>query len=178
MTSGLSKQLRMNIRNYRSIFPHLAAAMQLSNNERVSRGDNIEYVFTDSLEAVAPTLFTIGSGGLIGFLAGFAIKRIFKILAVIVGIFFAALMYFQSQNLISVNWDKIQSMSQGMVSTLAHTLTDTGQISTIAGNLGIPLTGGLARICNRCHEGVDLVEFDITLLEGPYESHCLSRTYD
>ena len=97
-----------------------------------------------SLEGVAPTLFTIGSGGLIGFLAGFAIKRVFKILAVIVGIFFAALMYFQSQNLISVNWDKIQSMSQGMVSTLAHTLTDTGQISTIAGNLGIPLTGGLA----------------------------------
>jgi len=98
-----------------------------------------------SLEAVAPTLFTIGSGGLIGFLAGFAIKRIFKILAVIVGLFFAALMYFQSQNLISVNWDnKIQSMSQGMVSTLAHSLTDTGQISTIAGNLGIPLTGGLA----------------------------------
>ena len=40
-----------------------------------------------SLEAVAPTLFTIGSGGLIGFLAGFAIKRIFKILAVIVGLF-------------------------------------------------------------------------------------------
>jgi len=97
-----------------------------------------------SLESVAPTLFTIGSGGLIGFLTGFAIKRAFKILAVIVGIFFAALMYFQSQNLISVNWDKIQSMSQGMVSTLAHTLTDTGQISTIAGNLGIPLTVGLA----------------------------------
>ncbi|MGA8915695.1 MAG: FUN14 domain-containing protein [Nitrososphaeraceae archaeon] len=97
-----------------------------------------------SLESVAPTLFTIGSGSLIGFLAVFAIKRIFKILAVIVGLFFAALMYFQSQNLISVNWDKIQSMSQGLVSTLAHSLTDTGQISTITGNLGIPLTGGLA----------------------------------
>ncbi len=96
-----------------------------------------------SIESFAPTLFTIGSGGLIGFLAGFALKRIFKILAVIVGIFFAAL-YFQSQNLISVNWDKIQSMSQGLVSTLAHSLTDTGQISTITGNLGIPLTGGLA----------------------------------
>ncbi len=96
-----------------------------------------------SIESFAPTLFTIGSGGFIGFLAGFALKRIFKILAVIVGIFFAAL-YFQSQNLISVNWDKIQSMSQGLVSTLAHSLTDTGQISTITGNLGIPLTGGLA----------------------------------
>ncbi len=97
-----------------------------------------------SLENLTPTLFTIGSGGLIGFLAGFAIKRVFKILAVIVGLFFAALMYFQAQNLISVNWDKIQSMTQGMLSTLAHLLTDTGQISTITGNLGIPMTGGLA----------------------------------
>ena len=44
----ISKQLRMNIHNYRSIFPHVATAMQLSNNERVSRGDNIEYVYTDS----------------------------------------------------------------------------------------------------------------------------------
>ena len=102
-----------------------------------------------SLERVAPKLFTIGSGGLIGFLAGFAIKRIFKILAVIVGLFFAALMYFQSQNLISVNWDKIQAMSQGLASTLAHSLTDTGQISTITGNLGIPLVlvGGREMNC-------------------------------
>ena len=46
-----------------------------------------------SLDAVAPTLFTIGSGSLIGFLAGFAIKRIFKILAVIVGIFFAVYVF-------------------------------------------------------------------------------------
>ena len=37
----ISKQLRMNIHNYKSIFPHVAAAMQLSNNERVSRGENI-----------------------------------------------------------------------------------------------------------------------------------------
>jgi DNA polymerase, archaea type len=44
----ISKQLRMNICNYRSIFPHVAAAIRLSNNERVSRGDNIEYVYTDS----------------------------------------------------------------------------------------------------------------------------------
>jgi hypothetical protein len=34
-------------------------------------------------------------------------------------------------------------MSQSMLIT-ANSQTDTGQISTIAGNLGIPLTGGLA----------------------------------
>lgn len=37
-----------------------------------------------------PTLFSIGSGGVIGFLVGFAIKRVIKILAVIAGIFFEA----------------------------------------------------------------------------------------
>ena len=44
----ISKQLRMNIHNYRNIFPHVAAAIQLSSNERVSKGNNIEYVYTDS----------------------------------------------------------------------------------------------------------------------------------
>jgi uncharacterized membrane protein (Fun14 family) len=81
---------------------------------------------------------------LIGFLVGFALKRIFKILAVIVGLFLGALMYLQSQSLISINWDKLQAMTQSLSAMLAHTLTDTNQISVISGNLGIPLTGGLA----------------------------------
>ena len=97
-----------------------------------------------SIENISPTLFSMGSGGLIGFLVGFAVKRVFKILAVIAGVFFGSLIYLQSQNLISVNWDRLQEMSQWTVTTLAHSLTDVGQISTISGNLGIPLTGGLA----------------------------------
>lgn len=46
-----------------------------------------------SFETISPTLFSMGSGGLIGFLVGFAIKRIFKILAVISGLFLGALIY-------------------------------------------------------------------------------------
>jgi DNA polymerase elongation subunit (family B) len=65
----ISKQLRMNIYNYRSIFPHVAAAIQLSNNERVSRGNNIEYVYTDSqhqnpLSRVVPAQFIQDSDNL------------------------------------------------------------------------------------------------------------------
>ena len=65
----ISKQLRMNIYNYRSIFPHVAAAIQLSNNERISRGDNIEYVYTDSqhqnpLSRVVPAQFIQNNGSL------------------------------------------------------------------------------------------------------------------
>ena len=64
------KQLRMNIRNYRSIFPSCgSSAMQLSNNERISRGDNIEYVYTDSqhqnpLSRVVPARFIRDSDNL------------------------------------------------------------------------------------------------------------------
>ena len=58
----ISKQLRMNIHNYSNIFPHVAAAIHLSKNERVSKGDNIEYVYTDSqhqnpLSRVVPAQF-------------------------------------------------------------------------------------------------------------------------
>jgi DNA polymerase elongation subunit (family B) len=65
----ISKQLRMNIYNYRSIFPHVAAAIRLSNNERVTRGDNIEYIYTDSqhqnpLSRVMPAQFIQDSDNL------------------------------------------------------------------------------------------------------------------
>jgi uncharacterized membrane protein (Fun14 family) len=97
-----------------------------------------------SIENISPTLFSIGSGGVIGFIIGFAIKKVMKILAVIAGVFFAALIYLQSQSIININWDKLQSVSQSTLTTISNSLTDTGQISTIAGNLGIPLSGGLA----------------------------------
>jgi uncharacterized membrane protein (Fun14 family) len=97
-----------------------------------------------SVESISPTLFSIGSGGVIGFIAGFAIKKVMKILAIIAGVFFAALMYLQSQGIVNINWDKLQSVSQATITTIANSLTDSGQISAIAGNLGIPLTEGLA----------------------------------
>jgi hypothetical protein len=45
-----------------SIFSHVAAAIQLCSNERVSKGDNIEYVYTASqhqnpLSRVVPAQF-------------------------------------------------------------------------------------------------------------------------
>ena len=46
----ISKQLRMDITKYRSLFPHVAAAIQLSkaNGKPPSRGETIEYIYTDS----------------------------------------------------------------------------------------------------------------------------------
>ncbi len=46
----ISKQLRMEITKYRNIFPHVAAAIQLSNmNGKLPvKGDIIEYIYTNS----------------------------------------------------------------------------------------------------------------------------------
>jgi uncharacterized membrane protein (Fun14 family) len=116
--------------------------------------------------SIMPFASTIGFGGIVGFLVGFAIKRIMKILAVIAGVFFAALLYLESQHIVNVNWDKIQTISNSVLSTITTATNGTttgggvgvGSIQSILGNnstaasilpitsttmtnLGIPLTG-------------------------------------
>ena len=122
---------------------------------------------------IMPLASTIGFGGIVGFLVGFALKRIMKILAVIAGVFFAALLYLESQHIVNVNWDKLQTISNSVLSTIT-TATTTNATSTTGGsgmgaiqsilgnnstaaaathilpitstlaNLGIPLTGSTA----------------------------------
>ena len=120
---------------------------------------------------ILPFVSTIGFGGIAGFLIGFALKRIMKILAVIAGVFFAALLYLESQHIVNVNWDKLQIISNSILSTIETatntTATTTGggvgpiqailsnnsttaaathilPITSTMANLGIPLTGSTA----------------------------------
>ena len=45
----ISKLLGQNIQEYRSLFPHVSAAIQLSGEDKhPSKGDNIKYIYTDS----------------------------------------------------------------------------------------------------------------------------------
>ena len=45
----ISKLLRNGVGNYKSIFPHVAAAIQLSSLGKTPiKGENIQYVYTDS----------------------------------------------------------------------------------------------------------------------------------
>jgi uncharacterized membrane protein (Fun14 family) len=88
---------------------------------------------------------TIGGGFFFGLLAGYAIKKIIKIAAVIVGLFIAALTYMQYQRIIDVNWAKIQTVSHNgltwVANTIIHISNNFGAGHTAAlSNLGIPLT--------------------------------------
>jgi uncharacterized membrane protein (Fun14 family) len=88
--------------------------------------------------SVMPLLSTMGFDGIAGFLLGFALKRIMKILAVIAGVFFAALLYLESQHIVNVNWDKLQTISNSILSTIGTVATNatntTGSIQSILGN--------------------------------------------
>jgi uncharacterized membrane protein (Fun14 family) len=73
------------------------------------------------------------------FLIGFTIKRIMKILAVIAGVFFAALLYLESQHIVNVNWDKIQTISNGVLSTIATTATAAANSTSATGGAGLSI---------------------------------------
>jgi uncharacterized membrane protein (Fun14 family) len=87
---------------------------------------------------------TIGGGFFAGLVTGWALKKVFKLLAVVVGLFLGVLIYLQSQTIISIKWDKLQSVSEAALSTIGNSITHTGEISNAIGNVGIPLTGSLS----------------------------------
>src|SRR5213595_3345510 len=82
----------------------------------------------------APFFGTIGGGFAAGVLAGYAIKQVIRIAAVIVGLFIAALAYLEYQKIINVDWVRVQSVSQNSVTWVADTLTH------ISNNIGAPHT--------------------------------------
>jgi uncharacterized membrane protein (Fun14 family) len=101
------------------------------------------------VECFTANATTIRLGGIIGFLLGYALKKVAKILAVIIGVFFAAILYFESNGIININWDKLRGIAQSTVSSLAGLISTAGNgnnSSTLLPitSLGLPLTGSAA----------------------------------
>ena len=53
---------------------------------------------------------TIGGGFFIGLLIGYALKKVVKLVAVVVGLFFAGIAYLQYEEVVTVNWSKLQAV--------------------------------------------------------------------
>jgi uncharacterized membrane protein (Fun14 family) len=61
---------------------------------------------------ITPFAGTVGGGFFLGLLAGYAIKKVIKLAAVIIGLFIAALAYLEYQRVVNVDWNRIQALSQ------------------------------------------------------------------
>ena len=59
--------------------------------------------------SLASTATSVGFGGITGFLIGYTIKKVVKVILVIVGLVFVAFVFLEYQKLITVNWTKIQA---------------------------------------------------------------------
>jgi uncharacterized membrane protein (Fun14 family) len=55
------------------------------------------------IETFGPTAATLGGGFFIDVLIGYALKKVIKMVAVIVGLFLAGLTYLQSQQIANIN---------------------------------------------------------------------------
>jgi uncharacterized membrane protein (Fun14 family) len=106
-----------------------------------------------SIESLGPTAATMGGGFFVGVLIGYALKKVIKIVAVIVGLFLAGLAYLQYHQIDNVNWNKLQSVSEAAITTLSNAIihiqsSGDGHAATTSSlamtSFGIPLTGGIS----------------------------------
>jgi uncharacterized membrane protein (Fun14 family) len=109
------------------------------------------------VENFGPAAATLGGGFFVGVLIGYALKKVIKIVAVIVGLFLAGLAYLQYNHIANINWNKLQQEPEGTITTLSnltmqipgsssgttdvHAATASSFVMT---NFGIPFTGSMS----------------------------------
>ena len=108
------------------------------------------------VESFASTAATIGGGFFVGILIGYALKKVIKLAAVITGLFFAGLAYLQYHQIANINWNKLQTVSEGAITTLSNAIIQiqssgdsshtaaTASSSLAMTSFGIPLTGSMS----------------------------------
>jgi uncharacterized membrane protein (Fun14 family) len=83
------------------------------------------------------------------------LKKVIKIVAVVVGLFLAGLAYLQYHQIANINWNKLQTVSEGTITTLSNAIIqiqtngDSSHAAATASSLamtifGIPLLGSMS----------------------------------
>lgn len=98
-----------------------------------------------SADIIAPVSATVGGGFFGGLLFGYALKKVVKMIAIIVGLFIAGLAYLQYQQIASFDWNRIDgAVTMALGNVTAH-ITDGQDTAALAmSNFGIPLTGSMS----------------------------------
>jgi uncharacterized membrane protein (Fun14 family) len=91
------------------------------------------------MEVNSSLIATVGGGFFSGVLVGYALKKVIKLVSIVVGLFLAGLAYLQYQQIASMNWTKLQIVSEGAVTTLTNAATQI-PTATIDGSTGQTIT--------------------------------------
>jgi uncharacterized membrane protein (Fun14 family) len=60
-------------------------------------------------EFISPLAFQLGVGGIGGFVVGFAIKKLSKLVLILIGLFLLALIYLGARGIFNINYDALWS---------------------------------------------------------------------
>jgi uncharacterized membrane protein (Fun14 family) len=66
-------------------------------------------------EIVSPLVFQLGIGGVGGFIVGFALKKLSKLVLFLTGLFILALIYLSTQGIINVDYASLFSALSGLI---------------------------------------------------------------
>jgi uncharacterized membrane protein (Fun14 family) len=97
-----------------------------------------------STDVITTTAATVGGGFFGGLLIGYSLKKVVNLIAVVVGLFIAGLVYLQYQQIASFNWNMIEGAITSLANTTANTFNDYSIETLGLTNFGIPLTSGMS----------------------------------
>lgn len=102
-----------------------------------------ENLVIDSLVFLLPQVAQLSSGGVGGFLAGFVIKKIVKILLFFVGLGCLALLYLSQRGIISINYESLVSAISSALVGLAGFLSTAVALLPLASSFAVGFALGL-----------------------------------
>lgn len=88
------------------------------------------------MSEIFPLITDLGAGSLTGFLIGYSIKKLFRILAIFAGAYLLSLYALASKGIISFHIDATESLVTGVLSKIS-------QFGMNLGATGLGFTGGL-----------------------------------
>jgi len=86
---------------------------------------------------ITPLVTQLGVGGIIGLCIGFALKKIAKIAAAVIGLFSLGLIYMESKGMITVDWLGVETWGNTALAGLGQA---EGTLGAFLANL--PIAGG------------------------------------
>jgi len=92
-----------------------------------------------SYDLISPLAVQLGAGGIAGFIVGFAVKKLLKLLAILAGLIFVLIQYLSWKGFIDIHYDRIYAVAQTMLQQSGTVVTEFNIPAFITAN--IPMAG-------------------------------------
>ncbi len=89
------------------------------------------------------TIKSLGFGGALGFLSGFAFKRVFKVLSFLVGLYVLSLIWLADLGVITVNWKALEVLASSLFSSLENFARTAVRVVSFSGSFAVGFLIGM-----------------------------------